>query len=84
MSYLEKIQTTEETAGFPLKSLGIPQLNNLFIPIGLVGNLNIKNEEKRGGGSIKVPVPLPKNRVETNTVFGGTIPDPIFDSFQKQ
>lgn len=83
MSYLENITTTEETAGFSLKTLNIPQLANLFIPVGLVGKIKIweVGEGEKVGGSVKIPIPVLKD--DETIILGGIIPDAIFDYFQQ-
>ena len=76
-SYLENILITEDSAGFSLKHLLEPRLQNLFIPIGLVGNAT-KQVIQRGG-----KVPTPGNNLLDNTVFGGTVSDDVFSTFHK-
>lgn len=78
-TYLEKIVSTEETAGFSLKDLNFPQIKNLYVPIGVVGK-TIYETEKHGGsvGDIKIPVPM-----NIEPVLGGSISDEVFDHFQK-
>ena len=79
MSYLENILTTENSTGFSLKALGEPRLQNLFLPVGLVGNLAKQGVGEKRGGAIKIPVPQRNDRIDT--VLGGSIPDATFDYF---
>lgn len=81
MSYLENIQTTKDSAGFSLKTLDIPRLQNLFLPVGLVGNLAKQCVIEKRGGAIKVPVPRSN---DFETVLGGTITDAMINHFQSQ
>ena len=77
-SYLENILITEDSAGFSLKHLLEPRLQNFFIPIGLVGNAT--KQVIQGGG--KVPTPG-NNLLDNNTVFGGAVSDDVFSTFHK-
>ena len=73
-SYLENILITEDSAGFSLKHLLEPRLQNFFIPIGLVGNAT--KQVIQGGGK----VPTPGNNL---LVFGGAVSDDVFSTFHK-
>ena len=81
LSYLENIHTTGNSAGFSLKTIDEPRLQNLYLPVGLVGNLAKHCVVEKHGGAIKIPVPRSN---DFNTVLGGTITDAVFHHFQSQ
>ena len=69
-SYLENILITEDSAGFSLKHLLEPRLQNFFIPIGLVGNATKQVIQGGGKKNLSKKWPIGRGpRAETATYF---------------